>query len=190
LFTLPFVRQVASNRGFAMFVLLSLLTVFAHEYSAVILVSIILVLAIRRFLAGREIGETKRLLLASFPAFGVFLVGVFLRMFPVGYATATSSVFGSGDASSGVLGRLFFLVNYFDVRSSVDYYSSYGYLALNVIVLFAVLYGSYLFLVWKGFFRNELLDTWTVLLLIGSFGCLIVPFFALELWYRWMFMLA
>ncbi len=190
LFTLPFVRQVASNRGFAMFVLLSLLTVFAHEYSAVILVSIILVLAIRRFLAGREIGETKRLLLASFPALSVFLAGVFLRMFPVGDATATSNVFGSGDASSGGLGRLFFLVNYFDVRSSVDYYSSYGYLALNVIVLFAVLYGSYLFLVWKGFFRNELLDTWTVLLLIGSFGCSIVPFFALEFWHRWMFMLA
>jgi hypothetical protein len=190
LFTLPFVRQVSSKRGLTAFVLLSLLTVFAHEFSAVILVSIILVLAIQRFLGGREIGETKRLLFASFPAFGVFLVGVFFSMFPVGYATAASSVFGSGDISSGGLKPLFFLVNYFNVRSGVDYYSSYGYLALNVIVLFAVLYGSYLFLVWKGFFRNELLDTWTVLLLIGSFGCLIVPFFALEYWHRWMFMLA
>jgi hypothetical protein len=190
LFALPFARRVDSKRGFALFVLLSLLTVFAHEFSAVILVSIILVLVIRRFLADREIGETKRLLFASFPALGVFFVGVFFRMFPVRYATAASSVLGSGDVSSGGLGRFFFLVNYFDVRSAVDYYSSYGYLALNVIVLFVVLFGSYLFLVWKGFFKNELLDTWTVLLLIGSFGCLIVPFFALEYWHRWMFMLA
>jgi len=190
LFTLPFVRQVGSRRGFAAFVLLSLLTVFAHEFAAVILLSIILVLVIRRFLGGREIGETKRLLFASFPAFGIFLVDAFFSMFPVGYATASSRVFGSGDSSLGGLGQVFFLVNYFDVRSGVDYYSSYGYLALNVIVLFAILYGSYLLLVWKGFFRNELLDTWTVLLLIGSFGCLVVPFFALELWCRWMFMLA
>jgi hypothetical protein len=52
-----------------------------------------------------------------------------------------------------------------------------------------VLYLPYLFLVWKGFFRNDTLDFWTVLLLIGSFGCLVIPFFALDLWNRWMFML-
>jgi len=33
------------------------------------------------------------------------------------------------------------------------------------------------------------LDVWTGLLLFGSFGCLVTPFFALDLWHRWMFML-
>jgi hypothetical protein len=189
LFALPFIGRVGSNRGLVVFVLLSLLTVFAHEYSAVTLLAIILVLAVRRFLSNRQTVEAKRLLIAAFPALAIFLAGVVLRMFPVGYATVTN-VLGSGDSSSAGLGRLFFLVNYFGVHSSLDYYPSYGYLALNVVVLFVLLYASYSFLIWKGFFRNEVLDTWTVLLLVGSFSCLVLPFCAVEYWHRWVFMLA
>jgi hypothetical protein len=142
------------------------------------------------------------LLAASSPAFIVFLIGIFFRVFPAGYSVVTN-ILGSGDAVNAGLGKLasgnvvnaglresFFLVDYFGVKSSLDYYPSYGYLALNVVVLFVLLYVSYLFLVWKGFFRNGMLDTWTALLLVGSFCCLVFPFCAVQYWHRWMFMLA
>jgi hypothetical protein len=60
---------------------------------------------------------------------------------------------------------------------------------VSVGLLFAVLFLPYLFLVVKGFFRNGILGLWTGLLLVGAFGCLVVPFSALESWNRWMFML-
>jgi hypothetical protein len=187
LFTLPLIRRIDSKSGLFCFALLSLLTIFAHEYSAVILSAILVVFLVRYLTKGQRIGECKRLLAASSPALTVFLVGIFLRMFFAGYSVVTN-IPGSGDFINAGLGE--FLVNYFGVKSSLDYYPSYGYLALNVVVLFVLLYLSYLFLVWKGFFRNEVLDTWTVLLLIGSFGCLVFPLCALQYWHRWMFMLA
>jgi hypothetical protein len=33
------------------------------------------------------------------------------------------------------------------------------------------------------------LNLWTCLLLVGAFGCLLIPFAALQYWHRWMFML-
>jgi hypothetical protein len=59
-----------------------------------------------------------------------------------------------------------------------------------VTALFAFLYLSYVVLVWKGFFRNGVLNVWTGLLLVGALGCLVLPFFALDYWSRWMLMLA
>ena len=189
LFTLPLINRLDSKRGFACFVLLSLLTVFAHEYAAVTLLAVVSVLVVWRFVKRRIGTDYKRLVLAFSPALAVFLVGLYLKFFPIRYAV-TTNVIGSGDSISGSAGKLFFLVNYLSVKSAVDFYASYWDLAFSVTVLFSLLYLSYLVLVWKGFFRNEILDVWTGLLLVGSFSCLIVPFFALELWHRWMFMLA
>jgi hypothetical protein len=62
-------------------------------------------------------------------------------------------------------------------------------LASHVVSLFALLYLVLLPLVLVGFFRDKILGSWTILLLIGSFGCLIVPFSALDYWHRWMLML-
>jgi len=189
LFTLSYVREVNSKRGFALFVLLSLLTVFAHEYAAVTLLMVVLGLVVWRLVKKRVDLASKCLALAFLPALSVFLVGMVLRFFPVRYVTETN-IIGAGDAVSAKAGGLFFLVDYLRVRSfCVDYYPSYWSLALNVVVLFAVLYLPYLFLVVKGFFKNRVLNLWTGLLLIGAFGCLAVPFFALEYWHRWMFML-
>ena len=189
LFTLPFIYRLDSKRGLACFVLLSLLTVFAHEYAAVTLFVVVFSLVVLRLVKGRAGADFKRLVVAFSPALAVFLVGFYFRFFPIRYAV-TSAVIGSGDSVSGSVGKLFFLVNYLSVKSAVDFYASYFDLVFSVTVLFSLLYLSYLFLVWKGFFRNEILDVWTGLLLVGSFSCLIVPFFALELWHRWMFMLA
>lgn len=189
LFTMPFVSRFGSKRGLVCFVLLSLLTVFAHEYAAVTLVAVVLGLVFWRFIKDKHLGmESKRLLLGFSPALAVFLVGIYLRIFPVRYAVETN-VISAGDAVNPRPFGLFFLVDYLRVRSTVDYYEGYWSLVLNVVVLFGLLYLPYLFLVWRGFFRHGVLSVWTGLLLVGSFGCLVVPFSALEYWHRWMFML-
>ena len=127
-------------------------------------------------------------MLAVLPALAVFSTGMFLSFFPVHFPSS-SNVFGAGDTVSGAQGGLFFLVNYFRVQNSLDYYASYWSLALSVAVLFAVLFLPYVYLVVKGFFRDRILSFWTGLLLVGSFSCLVVPFAALQYWHRWMFML-
>jgi hypothetical protein len=188
LFALSYVKEVDSKRGFALFASLSLLSVFAHDFAAVTLLVAVLGLVVWRFSETRVFAESKRLILGVLPALSVFLVGVYLEFFPVHYVLSTN-VIGANDIITGQQGGLFFLVNYLRVQTSVDYYASYWNLALSVGVVFAVLYLPYLFLVVKGFFRNTVLTFWTSLLLVGSFGCLVVPFAALEYWHRWMFML-
>jgi hypothetical protein len=75
------------------------------------------------------------------------------------------------------------------VQNLVDNYSSYWNLVISVGLLFTALFLPYIYLVKKGYFKNTILSIWTILLLIGAFGCLIMPFFALQYWHRWMFML-
>lgn len=188
LFALPFIDRLNSKRGIACFISLSLLTVFAHEYAAVTLLVIVLGSVFWRFVRRKQGRVNIRRVLVVLPALTVFLAGVYLRIFPIRYVAETN-VIGVGDVVRSSLGRLFFLTNYLSVKSSVQYYPAYWDLALHVIVLFGLLYLPYLFLVWRGFFRNDFLNSWTVLLLVGSFSCLVIPLFALDLWSRWMFML-
>lgn len=186
LFTLPFVSRIVSKRDFVLFVLLSLLTVFAHEYAAVTLLAVVLGLFAQRLLRKRLTRADVMTFLAALPALCIFLAGIFLRLFPIAYSTVTN-VISTGDTSSG---RFLFFSNYLSVRDAVFYYPNYLWLVFDVLLLFGFLYLSYLYLVRKGLFRNAILDLWVALLLIGAFGCLIFPFFALDYWDRWMFMLA
>jgi hypothetical protein len=195
LFTLPLIKRLNSKRGFATFVLLSLLTVFAHEYAAVTLLAISLVLVLSGLLNREEkrIRFAKKLIVAILPASMIFLAGVYLRMFPVSYAYSPAvgpNLVWVNDTTLQNYGPLFFFVNYLGMNTGLDIYPNYLFLVLSVLALFALLYLPYFYLVWKGFFRNEIIDVWTGLLIVGSFGCLITPFFALDLWHRWMFMLA
>lgn len=185
LFTLPLINRLHHKQGFACFVLLSLLTVFAHEYSAVTLLAIVLGLVFWRVVRRRQSRVDSLVFLGVLPALSVFLAGLYLRVFPIKYVVNTN-LMSLGEAT---LGRLFFFANYLTVDDVVYHYHNYWSLALDVLVLFALLYLPYLLLVWKGFFKNSVLNIWTGLLLVGSFGCLVVPFFALDLWDRWMFML-
>jgi hypothetical protein len=185
LFALPFVGKVGSKRDFALFALLSLFAVFAHEYAGVALVAIVMGVVGWRF-ARNRFGRAEGLTVLAFvPALAVFAGGMFLRFFPVNYG-ATTTALSTGEAS---VGRFKFFANYLATSDGVFQYAGYADLLVDVTLLFAFLYLSYLFLVWKGYFRNGVLNVWTGLLLIGSFGCLVWPFFALDFWSRWMFML-
>jgi hypothetical protein len=188
LFALSYLKEIGSKRGLALFASLSLLTVFAHEYAAVTLLVVAVGLVVWPTVRRQVNSDSKRLALAVLPALAVSMTGVWLRIFPVHYALGTN-VISARDAVSAQQGKLFFIVDYLRIQTSVDNYASYWTLALSVGLLFAVLYLPYLFLVAKGFFENRILNLWTMLLLTGAFGCLIVPFFALEYWHRWMFML-
>lgn len=188
LFALAYVGEVDSKRGFALFSVLSLLSVFAHEYAAVTLLVVVLGLVVWRLFKRQMFSGAKRLVLGVLPALAVFVIGMGLRFFPVGYVAETN-VIQVGETVSVKAGGLFFLENYLAENSSAISYGGYWDLALNVCMLFAFLFLPYLFLVVKGFFRNSVLDFWTGLLVIGAFGCLLVPFAALQYWYRWMFML-
>ena len=186
LFTLVYSKKVNSRRGFAAFALLSFLCVFAHEYAATILFVSILGWGIWNLVRGRTDLVNKRIVLGVIPAAVLFLVGLVLRSFSVQPVT---NVVETGDAVTARLGNLFFLVNYLQIQTPVDSYANYFELLSNVLLLFVVLFLPYFVLVLRGFFRNSILDSWTILLLVGAFGCLVVPFFALEYWQRWMFML-
>lgn len=189
LFALSYVKEVNSKRGFALFASLAWLSVFAHEYAAVTLLVVVLGLLVWRLVKRQRDSGSIRLGLATLPALTVFLVGMGLRFFPVSYATETNVINAAGDAVPAKVGGLPFVVDYLHIQSTVDSYASYFNLALSVGLLFAVLFLPYIFLVVNGFFRNGVLNLWTGLLLIGAFGCLIVPFAALQYWHRWMFML-
>jgi len=185
LFTLPFVGKVSSKRNFGLLVVFSLLTVFAHEYAAVTLLAVVLGLLLWHLLRKRLVKMDLLTFLAILPALSIFSIGIFLRLHPTESPTVTN-VIGAGDT---VTGSFRFFANYLSIRDSYFYYPTYLWLLVDVLVLFALLYLPYFYLVWKGLFRNAFLDLWAALLLIGSFGCLLFPFFALEYWDRWMFML-
>ena len=89
-----------------------------------------------------------------------------------------------------ILAPSFLLLTIYMSNHQWIFTGSYTALALSVGLLFVVLFGPYMYLVLKGVFHNRVLTLWTILLLIGSFGCLVVPFSALTYWHRWMFMFA
>jgi hypothetical protein len=186
LFCLPLVSRVGSRRGFVGFAVLSLLTVFAHEFAAVTWAFVFVGLLTWRWIKGRFRGESVRVLLAGLPALAVFAVGMVLRVFPIQFESSVPNLMSTGEAN---VGRTLFFVNYLVVNDSIYSYPSYWSLLAEVVLLFAFLYLPILLLVWKGYFRNDVLNLWLGLLLVGAFGCLAMPFFALDLWSRWMFML-
>jgi hypothetical protein len=187
LFALPFIQKTGSKRGLLGFAVLSLLTVFAHEYAAVTWAVIFSGLLLWHLVKGKFAWGSIRFLLAGLPALAVFAVGMYLRFFPIEFGASPSNVLSTGEGS---VGRFSFLVNYFVVNDAAYSYASYWSLLYEVGLLFAFLYLPYLFLVWKGYFKNSVLNLWLVLLSVGAFGCLVLPIFALDFWARWMFMLA
>jgi len=187
LFTLSLIHEVETRKGFAWFSLLSIFVVFSHEYASVIMFTTVLGVIINSFLKGEKV-RSARIVAAVLPALVIFLTSVYLRMTPVPFHLETN-VISVNDSIHPSPGKLFFLVNYLNVFDSVQHYPTYMDLASHIFSLFSVLYLLCLPLVFVGFFRNDLLDGWTSLILVGSFSALVIPFCALDLWNRWMFML-
>jgi hypothetical protein len=184
LFALPFIKKIETKKGFILFVLLSVLVVFAHLFVSAVLLAVTLG-AIIHSLIKREKGKAFRILLAGLPALVILIVSI--SLYPTHFSIPTNVI--DAYEKPARPGGLFFLINYLGISDLVQNYSTYADLVLHVFSLFSVLYLWWLPLVLVGFFRNRILSSMTLMLLVGSFDALITPFCALDFWNRWMFML-
>lgn len=186
LFTLPWIQKVETFKGFTWLVSLSMLVTLSHEYASVIMFSVVLGIVIKDLLKGAR-KRAFRVVVAILPASAIFLAGVYFyfTIFPTLH-TETNIIYDTPQPSPG---SLFFLANYLKVASPSQYYPTYLDLFSHVFSLFGLLYLLCLPLIFVGFFRSSILDSWILLLFVGSFSALVIPFFALDVWSRWMFML-
>lgn len=185
LFMLPSISRADSKKSFAVLLTMSLLLVISHTLVSAVLFAVVLGMFIGNWLKRKRL-QSLKLFVAVLPAFAVLLLG--LLVFPPMPYTL-ENVIVSEDTVRQNPGGLFFLANYLGVMDTVQKYPTYLDLALHVVSLFSVLYLWWLPLVLVGFFKNRILNCWTLMLLFGSFNALITPFCALDLWNRWMFML-
>ena len=188
LFTIPWIlKEKIDLKSLMVFAVLSVLVVFSHEYASVLLcVSVLAVVASHVFKKRNR--EAARVLVAAFPVATVFLVSVFMRAYPL-YQVSQPNILMAFQRQGHYSGPFFFVINYLSVFDTFQHYPTYLDLLASVASLFAVLYVAILPLVIVGFFRHRLLDVWMILLCVGALGCLVVPFFALDYWNRWMLML-
>jgi hypothetical protein len=186
LFALPLTSGIQKNRNYWILLGLSMLLVLSHALVFVMFLAAVLAMFFSDWLRRHRFLRSLKLLAVVSPSLVVLLLG-FLVFRPAGYFP--ENVLESGDIVHQSPAGFSFLVSYVSVSDSVQNYPSYLILVLHVFSLFSILYLWWLPLVFVGFFRNGTLDACTLLLLFGSFDALITPFFALDFWNRWMFML-
>ncbi len=185
LFAIPLIKNNIGWKETAILSLLGLLVVWGHELSTISLFFIIFGHFILSIIKKEKI--PYRLFVALIPALFVFFGNFFLiSPYAVQYPT---NLIWLHDSVWAHPGNLFFLTDYLNVNTPIESYSSYFDLFSQVGSLFALLYALLLPLIAVGYFKDRTLNIWTLLLLIGSFGCLIIPTASLLLWARWMLML-
>jgi hypothetical protein len=188
LFALPWIlKDKLDVKSLAVFGVLAVLAVWSHEYASVLLLASVAAVVAARWLAKKH-REAVKVLAAALPAIAVFLASVWLRINPV-YRVVQPNLLWAYQPQGRYAGPLFFVVNYLGIFDTVQYYPTYLDLAASVVSLLILLYVTVLPLAMVGFFRHKVLDAWLVLLCVGALGCLVMPFFALDLWNRWMLML-
>jgi hypothetical protein len=189
LFALPFLKDVGKGvRGVLVFALLSVLVMISHEFTSIILFVAVAGVVLVNLLKGAK-AAAFRVLGAFTPALALFLGQVYFVAFPVAYAAPTGLVLTAYQTSGHYGGVFSLFTNYLGVFDTVQHYSSYLILFSSVFSLFLLLFLFVLPLVLVGFFRDRVLDFWTGLLLVGGFGAVVVPWFAPDMWSRWMLML-
>ena len=185
LFSLPLLKSVDNRRKLAFFMFLSTLTAFAHFLVAAILLFIGLGIALNEVLVKRKQAGVRM--------FGALLPLIILSAISAFYhpeLPKAQPIMQLVDEVAIRPGGFFFMINYLSASTGHQLYPSYASLAAQVLSLFVFLYMLYVPLVYVGFFKDRILSAWTLLLLVGSFSALVSPFFALDLWDRWMFMLS
>jgi hypothetical protein len=188
LFTLPLIKDDLKNtKRLIVFALLSMLVVLSHEIASVTLFAVVLGFLVTKFLKRTSV-NVPRLLMAISPALVLFLVSFSFVAFPMSRQVEANVILLS-EPTGDYQGALFFFRNYLVAQETVNQQVVYLDLGSQVFSFFAVLYVLILPFVFVGFFREAILDGWTALLLIGSFGAVVIPVFALSIWSRWMLML-
>jgi hypothetical protein len=187
LFALSWLPQAKRKKGFLFFTLLSVLVVLAHEIASAILFAVVFGVIIREFFSNNR-NSSFRVFVAVLPAIAILLAGVYFGMFPSPFPLGENVILVNDTVHSNP-GGVFFLTNYLNISDAVQSYPTYLYLFSDVFSLFSILFLLGLPLVLVGFFRDKILDSWALLVLAGSFGCILTPFLALDAWTRWMFIM-
>ena len=185
LFAIPIIKSDIGWKETAILSILGLLVAWGHELSAISLFFIVF-----GYLFLSVIRKEKlqyRLFVALIPALFVFfgnffLVSPYAVVYPANLVWLHDSVWAHP-------GNLFFITDYLNVNTPIESYTGYFDLFSQVGVLFFLLYAVLIPLIAVGIFKDRILNLWTFLLLIGSFGCLIIPMAGILLWARWMLML-
>jgi hypothetical protein len=185
LFAVPLIKKDINWKETAVLSVLGLLIAWGHELSTISVFVIVFGYLVLSVVKKEKI--PYRLFVALIPAFLVFF-GNFLWISPYAIQYPTNLIW-LDDSVWAHPANLFFLTDYLRVNTPIESYSSYFDLFSQVGSLFLLLYIVLLPLVAVGYFKDRTLNLWTLLLLVGAFGCLIVPFAALLLWARWMLML-
>ena len=185
LFALPFIKTDISWKATAGLSILGLLIAWGHELATVSLFFIIFGMIILSVIRKEKI--PYRLFVAIIPATLIFF-GNYLRISPYAVEYPINLIW-LNDSAWAHPANLFFITDYLSVNTPIESYTSYYDLFIQVGSLFLILYLISLPLIIIGYFKDRVLNLWTFLLLVGSLGCLIVPFAALLLWARWMLML-
>jgi hypothetical protein len=185
LFALPLVRSDVGWKGVVALSVLALFTVWSHELAMVSLFFI--VLGVIGLSVMRREKVPYRLLVAILPAMLLFMGNLFwVSPFAI---PVNPNLVRLGDSVWAHPAGLFFLTDYLRISTPIESYSSYFELFFDVGSLFILLYALILPLVGVGYFKDKVLGSWTLLLSIGGFSCLVVPFAAIFLWARWMLLL-
>ena len=189
LFALAFLKDVGKGiRESLLFASFSVLVMFSHEFTSIILLVTVAGVVVISFLKGTKATAT-RVLTVFAPALALFLGEIYFVAFPVAYTVPTGFVLRAYQFIGHYGGVFSLFTNYLGVFDTVQSYSSYSVLFSHVFSLFVLLFVFVLPLVLVGFFRDRILDFWSGLLLVGAFGAVIVPWFAPDMWSRWMLML-
>ncbi|MEJ2242050.1 MAG: hypothetical protein P8Y18_07910 [Candidatus Bathyarchaeota archaeon] len=178
-------KSLLASLIFCFLSILALFTVWGHELAMLSLLFIIFITLITSAFKKQKI--PFKLLMAILPAI-LLLMGNFFWISPFA-APTNSNIVRVDDSLWAHPQGLFFITDYLNVQTPIETYPSYFNLLSNVTALFLILYGLTLPLVFIGHFKDQVLNIWTALLLMGSFSCLIVPSFAIFLWARWMLLL-
>ena len=185
LFAIPFIKRDVSWKATAGLAVLGVLVAWGHELALISLCFIVFGMLALSVYKREKI--PFRLFVAIVPAVFVFF-GNFLFVSPYATPLANNLVWVHDSVFAHPAG-LFFLTDYLNVSTPIESYGSYFSLFYDVVSLFVLLFAVLLPLIVVGYFRDRVFGSWTLLLLVGALGCLVVPFAALLLWARWMLML-
>ncbi|WNZ29532.1 MAG: hypothetical protein IAX21_01280 [Candidatus Bathyarchaeota archaeon] len=185
LFALPFLKDDISWKETSILSVLALFTVWGHELAILSLFFVVFGMLVFNVYKKRKV--PYKLLLAMVPALVLFL-GNFVLISPFAVPISPNLV-RIDDSVWAHPGGVFFLTDYLSVNTTIESYGSYFDLFFDVGSLFVLLYALLLPLIGVGYFKDKALNFWSLILLIGGLGCLVVPFAALFLWARWMLLL-
>ncbi|MFQ5885010.1 MAG: hypothetical protein ACE5IO_07910, partial [Thermoplasmata archaeon] len=168
--------RLENKKDRVIFLIFCILAILTHELVAVFVLFLCAYLLFLRYLKQKDI---------SLP---LLVCVIIATLFVLYYAHWLFPADGATVLSSRPVEPVRFPMDYLSAKGPYSY-AGLREIYADVLVLTSLSFLPIFPLCVKGFFRNELLNGWTILLAVGSFSLLLIPTMAIPLWNRWMFML-